>query len=69
MATLHKRNKSMRISLLPVLISVFILGWLMYASGDKKRLDNIQRIIQKKDNVIFLPIVFEEKREMRAMVA
>jgi hypothetical protein len=69
MATLHKRNKSMRILLLPVLISVFILGWFMYASGDKKRLDNIQRIIQKKDNVIFLPIVFEEKREMRAMVA
>jgi hypothetical protein len=48
MATLHKRNKSMRISLLPMLVSVFILGWFMYASGDGKRLDNIQRVLQKK---------------------
>jgi hypothetical protein len=58
----------MRISILPVLVSVFILGWFMYASGDRKRLDNIQRILQKKDSLIFLPIVFEEKRVMRAIV-
>jgi hypothetical protein len=69
MATLHKPNKSIIILLLPMLIAVFILGWFMYASGDRKRLDKIQRKLPKKDSVSFLPIVFEEKQEMRAIAA
>jgi hypothetical protein len=69
MVTLHKRNKSIRISLLPVIVRVFILGWVKYASRDRKRLDNIQRILQEKDSITFLPIVFKEKREMRAIIA
>jgi hypothetical protein len=66
MATLHKPNKSIIILLLPLRIAVFLLGWFMCASGDRKRLDKMQRKLPKKDSVIFLPIVFEERQEMRA---
>jgi hypothetical protein len=64
MATRSKRNKTRIIFLLPVLAVAFILGLCMYVSGDGKRIDKIQRKIPKKDNVIFLPTIFEEKQEM-----
>jgi hypothetical protein len=66
MATLHKPNKSIIILLLPMLITVFILGWSMCANSDRKRLEKMQRKLPKKDTVIFLSIVFEKRQEIRA---
>jgi preprotein translocase subunit YajC len=66
----RKRNKTMTIMLLPMLIVIFIIGWFIYWMGDEKRSDKIQHKLPKqheqpeKDNVTILPIIFEEPQEI-----
>jgi len=66
----HKRNKAMRIMLLPVMIFMFLIGWSMYWIGNRKRPVKRQRKPLKKekdnvkDNVTVIPIVYEEPEEI-----
>jgi len=66
----RKRNKTMTIMLLPMLIVIFIIGWFMYWMGDEKRSTKTQHKPPKqheqpeKDNVTILPIIFEEPQEI-----
>jgi hypothetical protein len=41
-----------------------LMGWIMYALGGSKKA-NPPRKPRKKDNVTFLPIIFEEQEEIR----
>ena len=59
----------MIIILLPALLVIFLAGWCMYVIGDKKRSDKRQppKPIKKeneKDNVTFMPIIYEETPEI-----
>ena len=52
--------------LLPALIFIGGIGWCMYTLDSRKptRQKPTQRRRAEKDNVTFLPIVFEEKQEI-----
>jgi len=51
--------------LLPVLIFIFIMGWCLSSLGDKKKPIKTKRKPARKDYVTFMPIVYEEKQEIR----
>ena len=59
----------MTIMLLPMLIVIFLIGWVMYWVGDKKIGDNKhkspkQRKQPEQDNVTFMPVIFEEPEKI-----
>jgi hypothetical protein len=65
----HKRSKIMTVFLLPVLISIFIMGWGLYTMGYQKGNYKMPDKLLKKDNVTISPISFEEKQEIEISLA
>jgi hypothetical protein len=44
---------------------MFIIGWSLYCTGDRKKKEKIQPKPALKDNVKFLPVVLEENSELQ----
>jgi hypothetical protein len=65
----HKHSKAMIIMLLPLLAFLFIVGWCMYwvgeQAGTNKTNHKPARNQPKKDYISIMPIVFEEKQEVK----
>jgi hypothetical protein len=58
-----KRNKPMMVFLLPVIACVFLVGWVMYVTGQSSsgRSQNVKHARPVKDNVTISAIPFEEE--------
>ena len=54
----RKTNQLAKIPLLPILLIMFIIGWSLYCTGDRKKKEKIQPKPALKDNVKFLPVSF-----------
>ncbi|MGA2680358.1 MAG: hypothetical protein ABSF44_01000 [Candidatus Bathyarchaeia archaeon] len=59
----RKRKNTIALLLLPALIFIFFMGWSMYWIGDQKRPRRVNRKAPEKENVTFLPAVFEETKQ------
>jgi flagellar basal body-associated protein FliL len=61
-----KRSKTMIALLLPVIVCIFILGWIMYWVGDNSNAQKNRHAKPVKDNVTIGAIVREENQEILA---
>ncbi len=59
-----KRNNTLVLLLLPMLVFIFFMGWSMYWIGNQKRPNKAKREAPKEDNVTLLPAVFEEPQQI-----
>jgi flagellar basal body-associated protein FliL len=65
LSKLKKRNKALVALLLPVILCVFILGWVMYWVGDNSK-NKTQPTKASKNNITIGAIVKEEEQEILA---
>jgi hypothetical protein len=58
-----KRNKAMMVFLLPVIACIFLVGWVMYVTGQSSsgRSQNVKQARPVKDNIFISAIPFEEE--------
>lgn len=61
----RKTNQLAKIPLLPLLIIMFIIGWSLYCTGDRKKKEKTQHKIILDNNVTFLPVILDEKPELQ----
>jgi len=59
-----KKRSKIPIMLLPALIVMFLIGWCMYYFGGQKKSRKIQPKPNRKDNLTFIPINYEETQEI-----
>jgi Na+-transporting methylmalonyl-CoA/oxaloacetate decarboxylase gamma subunit len=62
---LKKRNKFLVALCLPVIVFVFLLGWVMYWVGDNAR-SQTKTAKPSKDNITIGAIVTEDEKEILA---
>lgn len=61
-----KRSKTMIALLLPVILCVFVIGWIMYWIGDNASTQKTRQAKPVKDNVTIGAIVMEENQKILA---
>jgi cell division protein FtsI/penicillin-binding protein 2 len=55
------RNKLIRLLVLPIIVLIFLIGWLMVVVGsDKEQKTQKAKTVQEKESITIIPILPEE---------